>query len=502
VVLGDSVYAEKPATYLLGSARGQILFAAMGNGMFDIDVPLDKFPEGPASFHLFNGKQEEISRRLVFIPTRKLQVRITPDIDNYASRQKASVTVQVNDAEGNPVNALLSISVTDDRLVEQAGRGQGWYLDKGDAALLRASAESRTAPDRLSSTSDTSLRISGRLIDRNGNPAAGQVITILAEGTSLVLSDTSDPSGHFVFPALEFADESPFLAQVTDPQGSRKGVAVVTDQSLTPAIRVPVNTDASWMEQSPALKSFRLQNADSVITGTTRTTLETIVIKGTKTRKSRADEAIRSASTRIVTGEQLDKLGLGTTVQAVMMLPGVMLVGDQITIRGGMQGLGGSGGSLEPLLLIDGVPSTGGSITNQLNSINPKLIESIEVITGGDAARFGTRSGNGVILVKTANQMRPDAATDERGMQYIFPRGYHVKPAFYAPPYQVEGVRETSFTDNRSTLHWIGELPTDKTGKAVFSFYTADLKGTYTIRVVGITTRGDLVDETIRINRL
>ncbi len=503
VALGDSIYAEKPAAYLLGSSRGQILFAAMGSGMFELDVPLDKFPEGPASFHLFNAKQEEVSRRVVFIPAKKLKVSITPDKDNYASRQKASVTVQVSDADGKPVNALLSVSVTDDRLVEAPGKNQGWYTATGNADLLRVSAESaRQAVNSSLPAGDTSLRISGRLLDGSGNPASGQVITILAEGTSLVLSDTSGADGRFEFPSLEFSDASPFLAQVKDPQGSKKGVAVVTDPTLTPDIRTPVTADASWMGQSQALKSFRLQEADSVITGTTRTTLETIVIKGSKGKKGKADELTRSASSRVITGEQLDKLGLGTTVQAVMMLPGVIMVGTQLTIRGGTQGVGGSGGSLEPLLLIDGVPSSGGSITSQLNAINPKLIESIEVVTGGEAARYGTRAANGVILVKTANQMRPEAATDERGMQYIFPRGYHVKPAFYAPPYEAEGVREATFTDNRSTIHWIGELATDKSGKAVFSFYTADLKGTYTVRVVGITSKGDLVDETIRINRL
>ncbi len=502
VALGDSMYAEKPAAYLLGSSRGNILFAAMGSGMFEIDVPLDKFPEGPAIFHLYNAKQEEVSRRMIFIPTKKLQVKIIPDKDNYASRQKASVTVEVNDAEGKPVSALLSVSVTDDRLVDQATGSRGWYPNTGDAALLRASAATTELAGKSGVTvGDTSLRISGRLLDRSGNPASGQVITILAEGTSLVLSDTSGPDGRFEFPSMEFSEATPFLAQVKDPLGTQKGVAVTTEQSLTPAFRTPVTADASWMADAAALKSFRLQEADSVITGTTRTTLETIIIKGTKSKKGKAEESTRSASTRVITGEQLDKLGLGTTVQAVMMMPGVIMVGTQLTIRGGTQGVGGSGGTLEPLLLIDGVPSGGGSITSQLNAINPKLIESIEVITGGEAARYGTRAANGVIVVKTANQMRQEASTDDRGMQYIFPRGYHVKPAFYAPPYEAPGVREATFTDNRSTIHWIGEIATDKTGKAPFSFYTADLKGTYTVRVVGITSRGDLIDENIRINR-
>jgi hypothetical protein len=93
------------------------------------------------------------------------------------------------------------------------------------------------------------------------------------------------------------------------------------------------------------------------------------------------------------------------------------------------------------------------------------------------------------------------AGSGQKGIQYIFPVGYHNKQPFYIPPYDSYGVREESFTDNRSTIYWNGEIVTDATGKAGFWFYTADLPATYTIRVKGVTAKGDIIDELKTINR-
>jgi len=524
VVLGDSIYSQKPASYLLGTARGVLHFAAMGNGMFELDLPLDKFPEGPATLHLFNDEEQELSCRTIFVKRKSLDVQIKADKDNYASRQKATISIELKDKSGNPLTALLSVSVTDDRMVDQRVQMPAWGEVITGPALLAPGASGFSAneagtdaPSAGVSTraaglaaADTALEIRGKVINAEGNPVSGQVVTVLAEGTNIVMSDTSDSNGRFAFSGMDFPDRSPFVAQVRDLQGQRKPVTVALDpggrampvvRANSPLSRGSIDPNHSNPVQWEALKSFRLQQADSVLTGTTPVMLEGIIVKGAKKKESRADVALKSASSRVITAEQLDKLNLGTTVNAVMMLPGVIMVGGQLTIRGGMQTTAGGASGLEPLLILDGVPYSGGSISSTLNSINPQLIESIEVITGGEAARFGSRAANGVILVRTSNNLRVAQGADNRGMQYIFPKGYHVKPEFYAPPYDVYGVREATFTDNRSTIYWNGELVVDKRGKAQFSFFTADQSGTYTIRVVGMTGKGDLVDESILVNR-
>ena len=81
--------------------------------------------------------------------------------------------------------------------------------------------------------------------------------------------------------------------------------------------------------------------------------------------------------------------------------------GSRITIRGATS----ITGSIQPLIVIDGVPiynTTGNASTgdvvgqSRLNDLNPDDIESMEVLKGASAAAlWGSRAANGVILITT-----------------------------------------------------------------------------------------------------
>lgn len=102
-------------------------------------------------------------------------------------------------------------------------------------------------------------------------------------------------------------------------------------------------------------------------------------------------------------------------------------------------------------MLIDGIPSPGGSVVSQLNSINPQPTEFI-VLTG-------------------------------------------------SPGKEINAVRDAAFMDNRSTIYWNPETLTDSQGKAKLSFYSADMPSIYSLRIVGVTSKGDLIDQNIKLNR-
>ena len=72
-------------------------------------------------------------------------------------------------------------------------------------------------------------------------------------------------------------------------------------------------------------------------------------------------------------------------------IPGVTVVGDKIRIR--ETGPLNEGG--EPLLIVDGIE------VNDLNSINPNDVESVEVLKDASASIYGVRGGNGVVLITT-----------------------------------------------------------------------------------------------------
>jgi len=61
---------------------------------------------------------------------------------------------------------------------------------------------------------------------------------------------------------------------------------------------------------------------------------------------------------------------------------------------------------------------------------------------------------------------------------------------FYRPRYTV---RDTSvLIDLRSTIHWEPDVITDKEGKAIVSFYSADRPGTYTVILEGSDMNGNI----------
>lgn len=72
--------------------------------------------------------------------------------------------------------------------------------------------------------------------------------------------------------------------------------------------------------------------------------------------------------------------------------------GGGLRIR--IRGINSFNGNTDPLYVIDGVPVQPGP-NGVLSSVNPRDVKSITVLKGASAAIYGSRGGNGVIVVKT-----------------------------------------------------------------------------------------------------
>jgi TonB-dependent SusC/RagA subfamily outer membrane receptor len=72
-------------------------------------------------------------------------------------------------------------------------------------------------------------------------------------------------------------------------------------------------------------------------------------------------------------------------------IPGVLVVGKKITIRG----IATINGSSDPLVLVNSVEID----SNTLDTIDPHLVKSINILKGTAAAIYGSRGANGVILI-------------------------------------------------------------------------------------------------------
>ncbi len=72
---------------------------------------------------------------------------------------------------------------------------------------------------------------------------------------------------------------------------------------------------------------------------------------------------------------------------------GVTVSGNAFLIRGGNNSF--TAGASEALVVVDGVP------TMAYDHISPCDIKSINILKGSEAAIYGTRGGNGVVLIET-----------------------------------------------------------------------------------------------------
>ncbi len=317
-------------------------------------------------------------------------------------------------------------------------------------------------------------------------------------------TDTTDAAGNFNFGNLNFFDSTLFYIQLANTKIDKQDLLLKLD---TPSTRSP-SENTTWSAEcsseaqiNTGVQLFKKNNVDSFLIGNTRGWLQSITVKGKKTTEDKYGK--RNKFSHVITREQLSKFEQSTTANAVKMVPGVMMVSGNLTIRGGTPTFDNAGildDNIEPLVIVDGVQAVaGGGVVNYLNSIPPNIIDYIEVLTGGEAAQYGTRGANGVIIIKTGQPQY--ASNDLKNAITFYPKGYHISPEFYMPDYSNEKIKEAEFKDNRSTVYWNGSVWTDKTGKAKISFYTADAKTTYTVTVMGVTANGDLVMKQISISR-
>jgi TonB-dependent SusC/RagA subfamily outer membrane receptor len=159
--------------------------------------------------------------------------------------------------------------------------------------------------------------------------------------------------------------------------------------------------------------------------------------------------------------------------------------GGGVPVWFGAASLGG-GGSMQ--VVIDGLELPPGSSINYLRAND---VETVEVLKGGNAAIYGFRGSNGVLVItRKKGKMKDLKDIPSFGVLPITVLGYQKVREFYSPKY--ENKTAYNIPDLRSTIYWQPELTTDKGGNASFEYYNADGKGTYRVVVEGIDEKGHI----------
>lgn len=525
VLLEDSIYKKNVVTYLVGVSRDSLCYAAIGHDQYELIIPEQKFPEGIATFYLFDKDGRFLSERSIYIKENNIIVKTTTDKNIYSKRDKVILTISVTDANNHPVPALLSVSVADSAFVPAGEETAPANLP--DASLVNNPAtfgkqfgsdedvdllmllHHKSFPNKnngivkqTNDRNDSLLFIKGKALDEKDNPAANKILTLFANnGSASFVMDTTDNRGLFKLPVYSYPDSTEFAIEARNLNNSTANVKIIRDALVFPGFTTPASLKYHFAAEPIFTNKYKTAYFDTVNNNMTIERDNEVTVKGKKKKEAIYNEALRvSPNSTIIAGDQLDERR--TTGDIVLTIGGLHMMNGFLVVNG-LTAMKAPDRSSEPLLLIDGVPAPEGSgespVLGTLNSINPKEIDFIEILKGPEGSNYGMRGGNGVILVNMAHQSRQNFKTNAGNLQTFYAKGISRPSVFPLVNYDNKEIRSSLHFDNRSTIYWNGNIVTGAEANSTVTFFTSDVPTTFKVTVTGVTVHGDTIYKTVSI---
>lgn len=528
VVLEDSIFRRDKLTYVLGISGDSLCFSGVGRGSYELVIPEYRFPKGVAHFVLFDEATKLLSERSLYIEGTEPTVTIETDKPSYLAREQVHLTVKVSGADKQPEVAAFMVEVNDatrDAFYEPikvknpvpmpanpmatAGKYPAeamdtWLLTQHNRYTTEI-VKRMKMPVVKDLMADSSLYIQGRVTDARQKPLPQKIVTLFGDAKEKIfLTDTTDVSGRFSFPFTAYNDKTRFNLQVTDFSGRLQEAKILLDTLLhIPKPVTPSRLKYRFVQEEIEIaRKVLIQQTkdDTVMVKRGKEWLKDVTVKGLIKKDPGYDTKKRmSLFSKIIPSDVLQRSGAGSLGNAIFRAPGIHLRNGYVTVQGG-NGFQ-IGAATEPMLVLDGIPipsdtsdkisgSEPSPVLMALNRIDPSSVDFIEVLTGPEAAIYGVRGGNGVIIVNTKSRLLSDDPGKTNGIRNLELKGFHVPEVFEQRDYSVKENRQSKIPDLRSLVYWNGDGLTDAAGKASLSFYTADAATTYRVTITGITAHG------------
>ncbi len=114
VAKSEQILASKPL------AAGATPQEGLANAALSLG---DDAPDGVLIATVWDAEGNPLAERLIFRqPTRSVQLKITPDAQSYVPGGTARITLKTTDHQGQPVDAVVGVTVTDDSVLEMIDR--------------------------------------------------------------------------------------------------------------------------------------------------------------------------------------------------------------------------------------------------------------------------------------------------------------------------------------------------------------------------------------------
>lgn len=402
-------------------------------------------------------------------------VTVNSNKTTYGRREKVIVNVNLTDVEGQPVDGLVSLSVS--KIPGFAALpGQPVLNLKPELSPIVPQAGIADRPFFLPEIRGQHL--TGHVY-RAGTkePAADELIYLSITGTRPEFyAARSDARGVINFEIIDFYGGGELLLQPANP-------SVNVDIELTPPFSEEFATivlpalaiDEKWESYlTEASQNMQVRNVytNAIPYGGLPALVDTLPFYGIPDQRYFLDDYTRFPLMEEVLREYVSGILLRKKDNNFFFR---MVDVDKNEVMPN-----------EPLMLYDGMPVKS---ANKIVEADPRLVKRIDVITRRYV--MGDAIFDGITSFHTYKGDLAGLTGDVGATKFSF-TGVQPDTRFVSPNYDEIGQRESTLPDFRNTLFWSPQEQVTE-GVAAVEFFTGDSPGTFLVEVNGISQSGALV---------
>jgi hypothetical protein len=492
---------------------------------------------GIATATLFSVTGEPLCERLLFVQNNDgLKINIETDNGNYSTRAKIGIKLNVTKDGSAPVQGNFSVSVVDEGIapvdenaestivnnllltsdlkgyVEQPNYYFTNITEKTNADLdlvMLTHGYRRFEWQKILNTEsaiayqpEKGLSISGQ-VKFNSKALENGKVKLFSNGAGRIMLDTiTNANGRFVFDNLSFNDTTKFVLQARTAKGQRevdiKPDTIISEPEITAGAIPTVELGNVLMVYEQNSKRY-LDELEKYGINKHRVMLKEVVIEDKKVIPFEHSDNLngRGNADQVLDAAYFENTPYNSLFDAVRVkVPSVIYTQDHKLISN--RSVNANGKPDYMIIIVDGTPQFNMDQTTLishgiLDNYSSSDIESVEILLGAHyGAIYGSIASGGAVIVTTKRARKINNYYKEApGVITFRANGFYKAREFYSPQYD-NPKTNIKMADLRSTIYWQPNIITDKDGKASFSYFNADGKGTYRVVVEGIDADGNL----------
>lgn len=507
-------------------SRGQSIFTGrFTTSLSKTIMPIQRvmLPDGIVQFTIFDEEGNPQSERIIYNSSPKwfnIDIKTAKEINT--PRGETTLLLNVSDLDGKPIDANLSLAVTDgdqvitpanyqniisylslssdlkgkieepsyyfDRKNTDAARHldllmmtQGWRRFSWKNVLKDAKIEHKFLPE-------PSMSFSG-IVKQTNDKAIKKPVQIngfygINGKSTMVLGDTDD-KGRFTLYNFDFEDSTNIALQAMTSNKDKiykfvldNEAQAIEKQQVSATKQVFGEQENSFIENAQAMAKQEKSIFD--------VSLDEVSIKAKKTVKEDSRRPYGNKASKTIAFEQGKSVGGLSVLESLQgKLPGVNIQCNGSDCKVMIRGFSSMQGSNEPVFLLDGMPTD----KSVIQALPLNEVEMVDVIQGAAATLYGSRGATGLLNVLTRRTNPNFDATNfkSEGMMIVKKMGFVPAREFYTPKYAENPNLTTE--DSRTTIFWSPNIEV-KNGKATVKYYNSAEKTNINVNIQGKTANG------------